>query len=56
MHWHELAKAQKEHVLESHIFIEDKRDGKTKARKVVGGNKQQEYITNEDVCSKNCLG
>ncbi len=28
-----------------------KRDGKIKAKKVVGGNKQQDYITNEDVSS-----
>jgi hypothetical protein len=51
MHWHELTKAQKEHILESHIFVEEKRDGKTKARKVVRGNKQQDYITKEDVSS-----
>jgi hypothetical protein len=51
MHWHKLTKAQKEHILESHIFVEEKQDGKIKARKVVGGNKQQEYITKEDVSS-----
>jgi hypothetical protein len=49
MHWHELTQAQKEHILESHIFVEEKQDGKIKARKVVGGNKQQDYITKEDV-------
>jgi hypothetical protein len=32
-HWHELTQAQKEHILESHIFVEEKRDGKNKARK-----------------------
>jgi hypothetical protein len=42
MHWHELTKAQKEHILESHIFIEEKQDGKIKARKVVGGHKEQD--------------
>ncbi len=51
MIWHELTQAQKEHILESHIFVEDKQDGKIKARKVVGGNKQQDYITKEDVSS-----
>ena len=51
MHWHELTKAQKERILESHIFVEEKRDGKIKARKVVGGNKQRDYITKEDVSS-----
>ncbi len=49
MHWYDLTKAQKEHILESHIFIEKIQDGKIKARKVVSGNKQQEYITKEDV-------
>jgi hypothetical protein len=48
MHWHELTKAQKEHILKSHIFVEEKQDGKIKARKAVGGNKQQDYITKED--------
>jgi hypothetical protein len=38
-------------VLESHIFIEHKRDGKIKTRKVIGGNKQHDYITKEDVSS-----
>jgi hypothetical protein len=51
MHWHELTQSQKEYILESHIFVEEKQDGKIKARKVVGGNKQQDYITTEDVSS-----
>jgi hypothetical protein len=55
MHWHKLTKAQKEHILESHIFVEEKRDGKIKARKVVGRNKQQDYITKEDVSSPTVL-
>ena len=38
-------------MLESHIFIKQKRDGKIKARKVIGGNKQCNYITKEDVSS-----
>jgi hypothetical protein len=42
MYWHELTQAQKEHILESHIFVEEKQNGtiKIKARKMVGGNKQ----------------
>jgi hypothetical protein len=24
MHWHELTQAQKEHILQSHIFVEEK--------------------------------
>jgi hypothetical protein len=51
MHCHELTQAQKEHILESHIFVEEKQGGKIKARKVVGGNKQQDHITKEDVSS-----
>jgi hypothetical protein len=53
MHWHELTNAQKLHILESHIFVEEKQDGKIKARKVVGGNMQRDYITKEDVSSPN---
>jgi hypothetical protein len=49
MHWHELTQAHKEHILKSHIFVKEKRDGKIKARKVVRGNKQQDYIMKEDV-------
>ena len=50
-HWHSLTKKQKDQILESHIFVEQKRDGKIKARKVIGGDKQQDYITKEDVSS-----
>ncbi len=50
-HWHALAKKQKEQLLESHIFVEGKRDGTIKAGKVIGGNKQCNYITKEDVSS-----
>jgi hypothetical protein len=49
MHWHALTQAQKKHILKSHIFIEEKQDGNIKARKGVGGNKQQDYIAKEDV-------
>jgi hypothetical protein len=37
------------HILKSRIFIEEKQDGKVKARKVVGGSKQQDCIMKEDV-------
>ncbi len=46
-----MTKKQKEHILESHIFVEQKRDRLIKARKVIGGNKQRDYITKEDVSS-----
>jgi hypothetical protein len=50
-HWHALTKKQKEQVLESHIFVEEKRDGMIKAQKVIGGNLQRDSITKEDVSS-----
>jgi hypothetical protein len=50
-HWHSLTKKQKDQILESHVFVEQKRDGKIKARKVIGGDKQRDYITKEDVSS-----
>jgi hypothetical protein len=50
-HWHVLTKKQKEQILEFHIFVEEKRDGTIKARKVISGNKQRDYITKEDVSS-----
>ncbi len=50
-HWHVLTKKQKEQILESHIFVEEKRDGTIKAWKAISGNKQRDYITKEDVSS-----
>ena len=38
-------------LLESHIFVERKRDSVLKARQVVGGNKQQGHIMKEDASS-----
>ena len=32
-HWHSLTNKQKEQILESHIFVEQKEDGKIKAKK-----------------------
>jgi hypothetical protein len=51
MHWKSLTAEQRKKVLESHIFIERKRDGILKARQVAGGNKQQGYTTKEDTSS-----
>jgi hypothetical protein len=50
-HWHTIIKKQKEQILESHIFVEQKRDGKIKARKVIGGNKERDCITKEGISS-----
>jgi hypothetical protein len=51
MHWHELDEEQKKTVLESHMFLKKKRDGKIKGRTVAGGNKQRDYITKEESSS-----
>jgi hypothetical protein len=48
MHWKSLTAEQHKKVLESHIFVEKKRDGILKVRQVTGGNKQQGYITKDD--------
>jgi hypothetical protein len=46
-HWRELSKAQRQTVMESHMFLKLKRDGKIKGRTVTGGNKQRDYISKE---------
>jgi hypothetical protein len=50
-HWRELSKVQRQTVLESHMFLKLKRDGKIKGRTVAGGNKQRDYISKEDASS-----
>jgi hypothetical protein len=45
-HWRELSQVQRKTVLESHMFLKQKRDGKIKGRTVNGGNKQRDYISN----------
>jgi hypothetical protein len=50
-HWPELSKAQRQTVLESHMFVKLKRDGKIKGRTIAGGNKQRDYISKEDAIS-----
>jgi hypothetical protein len=52
LHWNELTPAQKKTVLESHLFLKEKRDtGKIKGRTVAGGNKQRDYISKEEASS-----
>ena len=51
MHYRELNEAQKKSVLESHMFLKEKRDGKVKGRTVAGGNKQRDFISKEDASS-----
>jgi hypothetical protein len=50
-HWRELSQVQQQKVLESHMFLKQKRDGKIKERTVAGGNNQQDYISKEDASS-----
>jgi hypothetical protein len=50
-HWRELSRVQQQTVLDSHIFLKQKRDGKIKGRTVAGGNKQRDYISKEDASS-----
>ena len=38
-------------MLESHIFLKEKRDGEIKVRYAAGGNKQRDYISKEDASS-----
>jgi hypothetical protein len=50
-HWRELSQIQRQKVLESHMFLKQKTDGKIKGRTVAGGNKQRDYISKEDASS-----
>jgi hypothetical protein len=43
----EMKQFQKQTVLESHMFLKKKREGKIKGRTVAGGNKQCDYISKE---------
>ena len=47
----ELTDRQKGTILESHIFLTEKRTGELKGRTVAGGNKQRSYIEKEDASS-----
>jgi hypothetical protein len=50
-HWRELSQVQRHTVLESHVFLKQKRDRKIKGRTVAGGNKHRDYISKEDASS-----
>jgi hypothetical protein len=50
-HWRELSQFQRQTVLESHMFLKQKWDGKIKGRTVAGGNKQLDYNSKEDASS-----
>jgi hypothetical protein len=48
VHWSKLTDIQHQTVLEFHMFLKEKQNGKIKGRTVAGGNKQQDYISKED--------
>jgi hypothetical protein len=50
-HWRDLSKEQCSTVLESHMFLKEKRDKSIKGWTVAGGNKQRDYISKEDTSS-----
>jgi hypothetical protein len=50
-HWRELSQVQRQTVLDSHMFLKQKRDGKIKGRTMAGGNKQRDYISKDDASS-----
>ena len=50
-HWHKLSAKEKASILESHLFLKEKRNGTIKGRQVAGGNKQRDFISKEDASS-----
>ena len=53
--YNDLSPEQREKILESHIFIKQKKPGEIKGRTVAGGNKQRGYINQEDASSPTVL-
>ena len=51
-HWRELNHTQRQTVMESHMFLMEKRYGEIKGRSVAGGNKQRGYLSKEDTSSQ----
>ena len=51
VHFKDLTPIQKEQILESHMFLDEKKCRTVKAMKVAGGNKQRDYIAKEDASS-----
>ena len=50
-HRHELTPKQQERMVEAFIFLTEKRSGEIKARKVLGGNVQCNYISKDEASS-----
>ena len=51
VHMKDLTPAQRKQVLESYLFLAEKRDKTIKGRMVAGGNKQRGFINKEDATS-----
>jgi hypothetical protein len=51
VHWKEVNKEKQKQILELHIFVKKKRSGQIKAHKVAGGNKQRDFISEENASS-----
>ena len=47
-HYRDLNEDQKKSILESHMSLKEKRDGKIKGRNVAGRNNQRDFISKED--------
>ena len=50
-HRKDITEKERKDILESHMFLKQKRDGNVKGRHVAGGNKQSDFISNEDASS-----
>jgi hypothetical protein len=51
----ELTAEQQTKILQSHMFIRQKRTGETKVRMVTGGNTQRGHVTKEEFSSIYCV-
>ena len=47
-HRKNMSREQKDAILESHMFLKQKRSGEIKGRTVAGGNNQRDFISKED--------
>ena len=50
-HYKDLDVVQRKSILESHMFLKEKKNGDIKGRTVYGGNKQRGFISKEDSSS-----
>ena len=51
LHRKDLTKEQRNTILESHIFLKEKRYSTLKGRTIAGGNKQRDFIYKEEYIS-----